>query len=74
MTMKEMCRLSSEARKELQEYMTLKGNLTASLALSYVEEFYNRDVVAVKGRKVPVGVKGRVFWLGSYDNSKYGDP
>lgn len=53
--------------------MMVKDNTSAVHAISVFEKFFNKVVTVTKGRKVPIGTTGTVFWLGSYDNSKHGD-
>lgn len=74
MTMKELSKLSNEQLNEFQYQMALRGNMRAGALIGYVKEFYHKRVKVVKGRKVPIGTEGECFWMGSYDNSKYGDP
>ena len=74
MTMKELCKCSPEQLARYSFEMARRGNMRALGLISYVEEFYNKRVKVVKGRKVPKGTEGTCFWMGSYDNSKYGDP
>lgn len=36
-------------------------------------KYLDKDVKVVKGRKVPVGTVGKVFWIGMRNYSKYGN-
>jgi len=54
--------------------MASTGNYKAVALINDVKKFYHKMVRVVKGRKVPHGTFGECFWMGSYDNSKYGDP
>lgn len=74
MTMKEMMRKSTDELRDLAEHMALHGNHVATAAIEYVIKFANKRVKVVKGRKVPKGTEGVVFWMGSYCHSPYGDP
>ena len=74
MTMKELTKYTEEELYRISCQMAIRGNMVAVKMISYVKEFYNKDVKVVKGRKVPHGVTGKCFWMGSYDHSKYGDP
>jgi hypothetical protein len=73
MTMKELMEKTPERMDELNEAFILRGNMTAVKAISIVKKFAHKRVRVVKGRKVPKGTEGEVFWLGSYCNSPYGD-
>ena len=74
MTMKELMRLSSDDLTRLSGEMALRGNGVACVAIDIVKEFGHKRVRVIKGRKVPKGTEGEVFWLGSYCRSPYGDP
>lgn len=74
MTMKELMKKSHDELEELAKYMVLHDNPAAAVAIDYVIKFANKRVKVVKGRKVPRGTEGIVFWMGSYCNSPYGDP
>ena len=66
--------MSPEQIDEVGKAMLVKGNMVACRGIKLFKDFYEKEVTVVKGRKVPIGTAGKVFWLGSYDNSKYGDP
>ena len=74
MKMQDLKRYSAEELDRLQYEMILRGNAVASKAIADFREFYGKQVTVVKGRKVPHGTTGECFWMGTYDNSKYGDP
>lgn len=74
MIMKELMQKSPTELKELATYMILHNNPAAAVAIDYVIKFANKRVKVVKGRKVPKGIEGIVFWMGSYCHSPYGDP
>ena len=74
MTMKELSRYSDEQLNELVYHMAVRGNLRACGLIKNVMDYYHKRVRVVKGRKVPIGTTGECFWMGSFDNSKYGDP
>ncbi len=69
-----MARLSEDQLNELNFCLVARGNMNAALEVSHFREVYNRKVKVVKGRKVPIGTEGTVFWVKRYDYSKYGDP
>ena len=66
--------MTPEELAELHFYFVSHGNANAAVEVSQFREYYNKFVRVVKGRKVPIGTEGRVFWLKRYDNSKHGDP
>ena len=74
MTMKELSKYTEEELDELSFQLACKGDLRACGLITDVKTYYHKRVKVVKGRKVPHGTEGECFWMGSYDNSKYGDP
>lgn len=66
--------MSAEDLDRLQFEAIVRGNYNASAEISDFKKVYNKRVKVVKGRKVPKGTEGIVFWVKRYDNSKYGDP
>lgn len=74
MEMKELMNKSYDELLELSNYMIQHDNLVAVRAINYVIKFANKRVKVIKGRKVPKGTEGVVFWMGSYCNSLFGDP
>lgn len=74
MTMSDLCRMSAGELDELRNYMAARENLNVCQRIDEVERFYGKTIKVVKGRKVPLGTIGECFWMGSFDNSKYGDP
>lgn len=58
---------------ELKYSFVCRGNMNAAREVSEFLEFYNKRIKVVKGRKVPKGTEGVVFWLQRVDPSKYGD-
>ena len=59
-------KLSSEELKNLRFYATSIGNLNAALEISQFIEMYGKEVEVVKGRKVPLGTIGIVFFVKRY--------
>lgn len=74
MNMRDLTKKSPEELNALWMYMAANGNMVACAAIDMVQKFFGKQVVVVKGRKVPHGTTGTCFWLGSRDYSKYGDP
>lgn len=65
--------MTKENLEKLQFTFVCKGNLNAAREISEFIEMYGKRVKVVKGRKVPHGTEGVVFFVKRYDNSKYGD-
>lgn len=59
---------------ELKSYAISHGNMNAVVEISDFLEFYGKAVKVIKGRKVPKGITGVVFWLKRQCYGKYGDP
>lgn len=74
MKMQELKNYSSEQLENLEHEMILRGNMTAVSAIVEFRKFYGKKVIVVRGRKVKKGTVGKVFWIGSTNYSKYGDP
>lgn len=65
----------SDAELDRLEFeMARRENWVAFDAIGNFKKYYDKQVVVVKGRKVPHGTTGTCFWMGTYDNSRYGDP
>jgi hypothetical protein len=67
-------RMSESELNEIKFRFISQGNLNAAREISEFKEYYGKRVKVVKGRKVPHGKEGIVFFVKRYDNSKYGDP
>ena len=67
-------KMSEKELNELKFAAICKGNMNAATEISDFQAVYGKRVKVVKGRKVPHGTEGVVFWVKRYDNSKYGDP
>lgn len=74
MTMKELSKMNSTELEQLKFALIFRGDMVAASLVEDVRTYYHKRVKVVKGRKVPHGTEGECFWMGSYDNSKYGDP
>lgn len=74
MNCKDYKRMSIKELEELKFQAIYIGNYQAANEISDFIEFYGKDVIVNRGRKVPKGTTGTVFWIGSFDNSKHGDP
>lgn len=74
MKMHDLMKKTPEQLNELTEVFIFRGNMTAVKAIDLVKKFAHKRVRVVKGRKVPKGTEGEVFWFGSYCHSPYGDP
>ena len=74
MTLKELSKCTDKELNEMAMFMAERGNTRALGDINIVRNYYHQRVKVVKGRKVPHGTEGECFWMGEYDNSKYGDP
>ena len=70
----DLTKKTPEELNELWKYMANAGNMVACTAIGIVQKYFRKQVVVVKGRKVPHGTTGIVFWLGSTCRGIYGDP
>ena len=74
MTQKEIAEATEEQIEEITLALAAKGNMTAAGRIREVREWYGKRVRVFKGRKVPKGTEGEVFWIGWHCHSPYGDP
>lgn len=49
-----------------------RENFGALQEIQAFEKYLDKEVKVVKGRKVPIGTTGTVFWIGMRNYSKYG--
>ena len=73
MTMKDLSKKTEEELDALYMAFARRENWKVCSAIDDVRKFYHKKVRVVKGRKVPIGTTGECFWMGQYDNSRYGD-
>lgn len=66
-------RYSDEEYHKMKMFAAQVDNPSAMAEIQLHQNFFDKDVIVTKGKKVPIGTKGKVFWLGGYNNSKYGD-
>lgn len=59
---------------KLENAMVARGELFCARVVYLVRMYHNKRVKVVKGRKVPLGTEGNLFWMGTYCRSPYGDP
>lgn len=71
--MKKYSEMTEDELTELKMAFIANGNLNAAREIDEFRHMYGKRVKVVKGRKVPHGTEGVVFFLKRYDNSKYGD-
>ncbi|MEY8366830.1 hypothetical protein AALA22_14430 [Anaerovoracaceae bacterium 41-7] len=67
-------KMTDEELDRLTFAATSRMNYNAAADIERFRSVYGKRVKVVKGRKVPIGTIGTVFWYRTYDNSKYGDP
>lgn len=63
-----------ETLNQIYFQMAIRDDTVTCLAISYFQKFQDKEVIVVKGRKVPKGTKGTCFYIGSTCYGKYGDP
>lgn len=57
-------KITSEELKQYHKYCLLQGNLQAGVEVADFQEFYEKTVKVVKGRKKDLlGREGKVFWV-----------
>lgn len=66
--------MTTEELQKLEFELIRRGSVNAATEVSDFRRVYSKRVKVVKGRKVPKGTEGVVFWVKRYDNSKHGDP
>ena len=59
-------------RSEYRDACYNRENPGALMQLQAFEKWLDKDVRVIKGRKVPIGTTGTVFWIGMRNYSKYG--
>ncbi len=74
MEMMDLRKYSAEQLDRLKFEMSCRENMNAVSQITDFQRFYGKTVTVVKGRKVPHGTTGNVFWMGSKCYSPYGDP
>ena len=65
---------SEEELAAIESWAISNGNHNAAREVRDFREFYSKNVEVFKGRKVPVGTRGKVFWLKRKNFGKYADP
>lgn len=73
MTAKHFRSMTTEQRNEYYMACAMRENAGALMELGAFEKYLDRKVRVVKGRKVPIGTIGTVFWIGMRNYSKYGN-
>lgn len=71
MTAKQFRNMSADDRYKYAMACAARDNEAALLELRVFEEFMDKPVRVVKGRKVPIGTTGTCFWIGMRNYSKY---
>ena len=61
----EQRRYSDKEYHDMFLYEAAKDNYAMMHLIQMHEELFDREVEVVKGRKVPIGTKGRVVWMGT---------
>ena len=74
MNMMDLRGYSAEQLERLKFEMSCRENLNAVSQIADFQRYFGKTVTVVKGRKVPHGTTGNVFWMGSKCYGPYGDP
>ena len=75
---KEAKQMTAKQFREMQNHSEYRAvcyqreNPGALMELQAFEKYLDKEVRVIKGRKVPVGTTGTVFWIGMRNYSKYG--
>lgn len=70
----DLLKKSESELNEIEFYLMSHDQTNALIEVKDFRKFYGNRVRVVKGRKVPKGTEGIVFFVKRYDYSKYGDP
>lgn len=73
MTAEHFRSMSREDRDKYHMACAMRDNIGALMELQAFEEYLDKKVKVVKGRKVPIGTVGTVFWVGMQNYSRYGN-
>lgn len=74
MNMMDLRKYSAEQLDRLKFEMSCREDLNAVSQIADFQRYFGKTVTVVKGRKVPHGTTGNVFWMGATCYSPYGDP
>lgn len=67
-------KMSEQALQDAYLYSMRVGNVNAAREIEDFRRYYGKHVKVVRGKKVPLGTTGDVFWLKRCCYGKYGDP
>ena len=65
---------TDEELREIEFWAIANGNHNAAQEVRDFREFYGKIVEVFKGSKVPVGTRGKVFFVKRKNFGKYADP
>ena len=65
--------MSPESLTQYRQVCLERQNAGALMEVDAFVKYLDKEVKVVKGRKVPVGTVGKVFWIGMANYSKYGN-
>lgn len=71
MKAKQFRAMTAAGREAYRSACAARQNFAALNELDLFEKLLDRPVRVIKGRKVPVGTEGVVFWVGAVNYSKY---
>ena len=74
MNMMDLRNKTPDELSRLRFELSKRDNYRAVKLIAEFEDYFNKTVTVVKGRKVPHGTTGVCFWMGVTSYAKYADP
>ena len=69
----EFRKMSPESISDYRMFCLTRQNAGALMEIDAFEKYLDKEVKVVKGKKVPLGTTGKVFWIGMRNYSQYGN-
>lgn len=73
MTASQFRAMAAQQKSDYRMACATRENAGALMEVSAFEDYLDKPVKVVSGRKVPIGTIGVVFWVGMRNYSKYGN-
>lgn len=73
MTANQFRAMTAKQKSDYRMVCATRENAGALMELSAFEDYLDKTVEVVKGRKVSIGTRGVVFWIGMRNYSQYGN-
>ena len=73
MTASQFRAMTAQQKSDYRMACATRENAGALMEVSAFEDYLDKPVKVVSGRKVPIGTTGVVFWVGMRNYSKYGN-